>query len=222
MDRTEEMETEDRAESCGMTFYQLQLDRPGWILPENQIEYIWDLHTGVMTVYVYPDRWVPVGTEGSCYFGMKLSPEYERPLREDEIRSWGKHLCELPDYEQRVRYCMEHRKEIDLRPVHPVLRNMCRKAVRTQGRAAVEGLLQDTDYSQRQLERLCREAYGYSPKRFCRNQRMLQAVYYLLRNTEKSMAAVVVELGYADASHFQREFRTMSGMTPGQMIKRYR
>ncbi|NED59463.1 helix-turn-helix domain-containing protein, partial [Streptomyces sp. SID10244] len=42
-----------------------------------------------------------------------------------------------------------------------------------------------------------------------------------LRGSGTTLAMIAAELGYADEAHLVRDFRTVTGMTPGQFASRF-
>lgn len=74
--------------------------------------------------------------------------------------------------------------------------------------------------SERALQRLVQRRVGLSPKWLIQRHR-LQEASVRLRETPSSLADVAADLGYADQSHFTRDFRSVTGMTPGEFAARY-
>lgn len=74
--------------------------------------------------------------------------------------------------------------------------------------------------SERALQRLTRRRVGLSPKWLIQRRRLQEAAARL-RETPSSLADVAVDLGYADQPHFTRDFRAVTGMTPGDFAARY-
>lgn len=75
--------------------------------------------------------------------------------------------------------------------------------------ATVEDAVQVSGYSRRQVQRLIRERVGYNPHDFLRIIRFQRAL--------TSMKADE----YADQSHFIRDFKRITGMTPGEFKATY-
>jgi AraC-like DNA-binding protein len=78
--------------------------------------------------------------------------------------------------------------------------------------------LKDYGISERQFERKFLQTIGFTPsfyKRVCRFERALFRIQY---GHYKSLAALSYELGYADQSHFNREFKQFSDLTPVELI----
>ena len=76
------------------------------------------------------------------------------------------------------------------------------------------------ELSERSLQRLTRRRIGLSPKWLIQRRRLHEASARL-RDHPTSLADVAADLGYADQPHFTRDFRTVTGMTPGEFAARY-
>ena len=76
------------------------------------------------------------------------------------------------------------------------------------------------ELSERSLQRLTRRRIGLSPKMLIQRRRLHEASARL-RDHPTSLADVAADLGYADQPHFTRDFRTVTGMTPGEFAARY-
>jgi hypothetical protein len=67
--------------------------------------------------------------------------------------------------------------------------------------------------SVRGLERAFDRDYGLSPQQYLRRLRM-QTACQLLVSSRLALAQVADRCGFADQSHFTRDFRSLTGMTP--------
>ena len=85
----------------------------------------------------------------------------------------------------------------------------------------VERLAELTHMSTRQLQRAFRETFQMTPTEYLREFRVGQAIELLL-NTDAKLTSIAIDTGFADHSHFTREFRRKHKMTPGDYRKRYR
>jgi hypothetical protein len=74
--------------------------------------------------------------------------------------------------------------------------------------------------SERQFERKFLQSIGFTPSYYKRVLRFENALYRLQHNHYKSLANLAYELGYADQSHFNREFKQFSNLTPLELITR--
>ncbi|HET7387291.1 MAG TPA: helix-turn-helix domain-containing protein [Nocardioidaceae bacterium] len=71
------------------------------------------------------------------------------------------------------------------------------------------------DLAERTLQRLTARRIGLSPKWLIQRRRLHEAAERLRTGGRVDLAAVAAELGYADQAHFTRDFRTVTGLTPG-------
>lgn len=70
------------------------------------------------------------------------------------------------------------------------------------------------DIGDRTLQRLLARRLGLAPKWLIQRRRLQEAAARL-RTRPGTLARVAAELGYADQAHFTRDFRTVTGLTPG-------
>ncbi|MGH3444921.1 MAG: helix-turn-helix domain-containing protein, partial [Nocardioidaceae bacterium] len=71
------------------------------------------------------------------------------------------------------------------------------------------------DIGERTLQRLTARRIGLSPKWLIQRRRLHDAAERLRSGDSVDLASVAMELGYADQAHFTRDFRTVTGLTPG-------
>lgn len=69
------------------------------------------------------------------------------------------------------------------------------------------------DLTERALQRLMAKRVGLSPKWLIRRRR-LHGAAQRLSGDAPALADLAASLGYADQSHFQRDFKSVTGMTP--------
>jgi AraC-like DNA-binding protein len=82
------------------------------------------------------------------------------------------------------------------------------------GEPRVASLVADSGRSHRHLAAQFKRDVGLTPKAFARLVRFRGAVDLMARRA--SLAWVAAEAGYYDQAHFNREFRAMTGRSPGQ------
>ncbi len=73
---------------------------------------------------------------------------------------------------------------------------------------------------ERALQRLCRQRVGLSPKWMIQRRRLHEAVAAIRAGLD--LATLAADLGYADQAHLTRDFRSVTGMTPGQVRRQAR
>ena len=70
--------------------------------------------------------------------------------------------------------------------------------------------------SERTLQRLTARRIGLSPKWLIQRRRLHEAAERLADKDRPDLARVAAELGYADQAHFGRDWRAITGLTPGE------
>lgn len=81
----------------------------------------------------------------------------------------------------------------------------------------VAELAEHVGLTERTLQRLVEQRVGMSPKWLIQRRRLHDAVEGL-KAGESSLADMAARLGYADQAHFTHDFRTVTGMTPGEYL----
>lgn len=84
---------------------------------------------------------------------------------------------------------------------------------KTKGSGTVEELGDVMQVSERQTERLFQKYIGLSPKFYCRIIRF-NAIFNLLTQRDPKWAELAYEAGFADQSHFIRNFKAFTGEEP--------
>ena len=70
--------------------------------------------------------------------------------------------------------------------------------------------------TERTLQRLTARRIGLTPKWLIQRRRLHEAAERLRDVERPDLAAVAADLGYSDQAHFGRDFRAVTGLTPGQ------
>lgn len=74
--------------------------------------------------------------------------------------------------------------------------------------------------TERTLQRLTARRVGLSPKWLIRRRRLQDAAGRLRASEMADLALMAAELGYTDQAHFTRDFRSITGITPGALAAR--
>lgn len=70
--------------------------------------------------------------------------------------------------------------------------------------------------TERSLQRLCARRIGLTPKWLVQRRRLHEAAELLRVAGTPVLARIAADLGYADQAHFTRDFRRVTGLTPGE------
>jgi AraC-like DNA-binding protein len=68
--------------------------------------------------------------------------------------------------------------------------------------------------SRKQFERIFQDQVGTSPKQFLRIVRFQKAIHEYQNDKHSTLTSLAIDCGYYDQSHFNHEFKQLSGMTP--------
>jgi AraC-like DNA-binding protein len=79
----------------------------------------------------------------------------------------------------------------------------------------VHAMVVASGYSHRHFIAVFERETGLTPKRFCRVQRFRNLLAHAAAHPVLSWTELALAHGYSDQSHFNREFRTFAGITPG-------
>lgn len=82
------------------------------------------------------------------------------------------------------------------------------------GTISVKELTKELHLTERTLQRLFKEFIGLSPKQFCKIVQFQQAFNQVSDEAFDKLSEIVFENGYADQSHFIRNFRRFTGGKP--------
>lgn len=82
----------------------------------------------------------------------------------------------------------------------------------------VDQAARELGLTERGLQRLVEQRVGLTPKWLIQRRRLHDAVEALKAGTT-GLADVAAALGYTDQAHFTHDFRTVTGMTPGQYLR---
>lgn len=138
------------------------------------------------------------------------------PLRRQlaDVDGWGATLEQVAMDVQRVLSQWLQPAWIDER-----VRYAAEAIDRTRGRVSIDRLARMTGMSRRHLERRFLVTIGVGPKRLARIARFQHALQILQHaDGARRSVATAAECGYADQSHFIRDFRQLAGCSPTEHL----
>jgi transcriptional regulator GlxA family with amidase domain len=107
----------------------------------------------------------------------------------------------------------------EARPQSPIISPSLAYINRVNGQLAMPRLAEAVSLGQRQLERLYQEQVGLSPKKMAQLRRVRQA-RTALKQAIHSLTDIAYQCGFYDQAHFIREFKGVTGLTPGAYLVR--
>jgi AraC-like DNA-binding protein len=96
----------------------------------------------------------------------------------------------------------------------PALVHAARRMGTANGPASVAKVAMELGYSERHFSRMFLDHVGLTPKRFQRVRRFRRAVACAVKGVAPDWANLAADCGFADQSHFVREFQAFSGVNP--------
>ncbi|ACS87005.1 helix-turn-helix domain-containing protein [Musicola paradisiaca] len=126
-------------------------------------------------------------------------------------------LVRSRDFSEQITLFLHYFAHWTNRASSPLLLQIIDLIMAHDGMIRVEDLERKTLYSARYIHRLFHDHCGMSPKAFCRTIRFQRALSLLNHGDVESLAQLAQRLGYADQSHFLREFKQFASCSP----KRY-
>ncbi|MBN2731455.1 MAG: helix-turn-helix transcriptional regulator [Balneolaceae bacterium] len=87
------------------------------------------------------------------------------------------------------------------------------------GESSVSVIANQVGYSRRRFSTLFSEAAGIAPKDYVRIQRFQKALRKIRSNITPQWSQIALSCGYYDQAHFNRDFKVLGGLTPGQYLR---
>lgn len=95
-----------------------------------------------------------------------------------------------------------------------IVRSTVETILTANGQLSVADLSEQVSISRRQLERKFTSAIGLSPKQLSKTVRLQTSLKMLLSNKHTNLTDVAYEGEYYDQSHFIKDFKEFTGLTP--------
>lgn len=138
---------------------------------------------------------------------------YELEVRRSQLSLIEEHLSESADHGDRVRVLEQFLlQRLGHRTPDPLISFAVDRIRVSRGSTRMEHLARHAGLSQSALERRFRHAVGTSPKKFAALVRLRHVVR--LRRAGASFTQIAHAAGYADQSHFIKDFKRFTGEPP--------
>lgn len=167
------------------------------------------------------------------YFGVRLKPgvciDYDdlslKMLIDQEIFIDMKDDAVLPIFFRQLKKAASlseksrlfqyyYEENIGAYPVSELTRYTVGAINNSNGSLRIHELADHLHYSERHLSRVFLEHMGISPKNFARIVRFQGVLNAIMDSPDVSLCRCLLEFGYSDQAHFQREFKQYTGITP--------
>ncbi|MGN0317648.1 MAG: helix-turn-helix domain-containing protein [Lachnospira sp.] len=107
-------------------------------------------------------------------------------------------------------------------PIPDNLHSILSEIKSSNGSVTVAELSEMFGYSARHIQRLFNSVFGFGPKDYCRFMRFQYVLSEILTDPDRENSEFIIDSGYSDQAHFQREFKSFTGITPKQLIRLYK
>lgn len=87
------------------------------------------------------------------------------------------------------------------------------------GEVRIKELEEYTGYTARYMNKVFHEIVGVSPKLFCKITKLQRMIQWMNQSDGLNLADFAVDYGYYDQSHFIKDFKEFTAMTPKQYTK---
>ncbi len=157
----------------------------------------------------------PSGMTGEVYEYSPSEGSYEYKLIEDFKTS-----CSFEKHIHMFKAFLENAKQCCYIPDNMItLTDIIKKAY---GNILISELATSLGYSERHIQRMFNEVLGMSPKDYCKIIRFQNVLYNMLSDCKQNNSGYISGLGYSDQAHFQREFKSFTGLTPRHFLMQFK
>jgi AraC-like DNA-binding protein len=98
-----------------------------------------------------------------------------------------------------------------------LVESICNQVVNEQQPFRIDNLASYYGFSERYIQKLFLDFVGISPKIFFNIQRFNKSLK-LIQSNDYSLTSIAYDCAYFDQSHFIKEFKTFSGVTPSKFL----
>jgi len=165
---------------------------------------------------------------GACeaVFGVPASELSDRHVALEDLwgkaaRALGQRLQETSDLEKRLQLLESFLAKRLPRAleIHPAVAHAL---ARFSACADIGRVVRETGYSHRHFIHMFRRNVGQPPRVYTRLLRFQQTLQHGIDKGGKRWIDIALEAGYADQAHFNREFRDLAGISPGEYLANHR
>jgi AraC-like DNA-binding protein len=168
---------------------------------------------------------------GNCYFGVRFVPGYLPKRLDIRIPELVSNCIPLSDFTggteliEQIGLANDFSERIGLLETFvggewrtmELLQSIIEIILKTSGTLRMSDIEEKTLYTARYISKVFSQNLGISPKEFSDHMRFQNLISRLNNGGgERSLTCLAMESGYYDQSHFNREFKRFTAMTPKQ------
>jgi len=172
------------------------------------------------SVSFYPDGFANFVTEPIQNLRNKETP-ISLLFGEQEAAELEKRIVEATDTGDRIRIIEKFlfSKLSDKNTIDHIVKSTVDILFSTKGNVTINRVIKDDPSKRRQLERKFLSQIGISPKQLCKVIRMQSALKLLLNKEEESLTSIAYKSEYYDQSHFIKDFKEFTGVSPSEFLE---
>ncbi len=95
----------------------------------------------------------------------------------------------------------------------------CLEVFAQTGSVQIQGLAERFNTNYKTIERKFAKVVGLTPSHFLKIRRFNRALFTIYSLKYKTLTEVALDSGYYDQPHFNREFKQLTGLSPGNFLK---
>ncbi|MDX2068453.1 MAG: helix-turn-helix domain-containing protein [Haliscomenobacter sp.] len=173
-------------------------------------------HTGIIAARFHPDGFIPLATIPLAGMENRAVPLTE--LFGEESDFLEKNILIASTQAERIQhietFLLARLNKLEV--LDCIVKSSIEILVSQAGQVKVEEMAEKLNINRRKLERKFSINVGLSPKQLSKIIRLQTALKQLNQNTELSLTELAYQSGYFDQSHFIKDFKAFTGISPKQ------
>ncbi|KAA3630650.1 MAG: AraC family transcriptional regulator [Bacteroidetes bacterium] len=196
-------------------------DIKDWVSPvtTNPVKLSWSGQSSMISIQFWPGKFYEFFGWPQHLFLDDTVLLHETEL-EKEFTELFDQLHEAPDVKSRCdlldTFLLQNYPEKKL--YRHAISGPVEKILKGQGQISLEGLMEESRYSERHFRRLFRESVGMNPYTFLRIIRFYKAFAIIKKGNFESLTDISYKAGYFDQSHFIRDYKDFWNILPGEVL----
>lgn len=208
----------------GDLYQQFQEDGSSFVQPRsfvfgqlsNTLEIAPTGKTGIIAARFHPDGFIPLATIPLATMENRAVPLPELFGAEGDFLE--KTVLAAPTQAERIQhietFLLARLNRLEV--LDRIVKSSIAILISQAGQVKVEEMAEKLNINRRKLERKFSANVGLSPKQLSKIIRLQAALKQLNQNTELSLTELAYQNGYFDQSHFIKDFKAFTGISPKQ------